>query len=114
MPSLHPVREIERATSLYIRALQQKELLRAVPEKYFFYLFFNLFEILNLKNHNQKVLETTSKGVCNNLWKPIQQKSQGTYIQFIKFLSFPHNQYVTLESYLIENIEEISLLLQVS
>ena len=30
MLSLHPIREIERATGLYIRALQQKELLRAV------------------------------------------------------------------------------------
>ena len=75
---------------------------------------FHFFEILDLKNHNQKVPETTSKVVCKNLWKPIQQKSLRTYIQFIKFLSFPHNQYVTLESYLIENIEEISLLLQAS
>ena len=82
--------------------------------KLFLFFFFEFFEILDLKNHNQKVPETTSKVVCNNLWKPIQQKSLGTYIQFIKFLSFPHNQYVTLESYLIENIEEISLLLQAS
>ena len=47
-----------------------------------------------MKNHNQKVPKTTSKGVYNKLWKPKKQKSVGTYIQFIKFLSFPHNQYV--------------------